>query len=69
MSKGWQDFVRIGLVDVDIRLFKQELSVEQDVSIASLTPSNENELRVGRLDATREKNSWEELLGSCLRDS
>ena len=37
-------------------------NVEQRVSVASLTSSDENELRVGTVDATKDENSSLERL-------
>jgi len=45
----------VGLVDRGHRLSRQELSVEQRDSVASLTSREENALAVGRVEATREE--------------
>ena len=46
---------RAGLVDIGHRPSRQELSVEQRDSVASLTSMEENVLEVGRTETTKEE--------------
>ena len=53
----------MGLVERGHAAFRQDASVEQRVSVASLTSSDENELGIGRAEVTNvAKCSLERLL-------
>ena len=48
-------------------LSRQELNVEQGVSVASLTSSDETELGVGRVDATEEATTKSLIFNNCMK--